>query len=183
MSHPLNTASPLTRRALLQSATALGAFGAAGLLPATLPAAFAQTFPSKPIKVLIGVPAGGTQDVLTRAIAEALRTSLGTIIIDNKSGASGRIAVETVKNAEPDGYTLLLGPASLMTMFPSATKSSTTTRLPTLSPSSTPPVLSWRCACIAASQPTTWPNLSPGLKRRATKSTLPLTARVHRRTF
>ena len=122
MSHPLNTASPLTRRALLQSATALGAIGAAGLLPATVPAAFAQTFPSKPIKVLIGVPAGGTQDVLTRAIAEALRTSLGTIIIDNKSGASGRIAVETVKNAEPDGYTLVLGPASLMTMFPSAYK-------------------------------------------------------------
>lgn len=92
------------------------------MLPSLAPAAFAQTYPSKPIKVLIGVPAGGTQDVLTRAIAETLRTSLGTIIIDNKSGASGRIAVETVKNAEPDGHTLLLGPMSLMTMFPSAYK-------------------------------------------------------------
>ncbi len=82
----------------------------------------AATFPSRPIKVLIGVPAGGTQDVLTRAIADALRNSLGTIIIDNRSGAAGRIAVETVKSAEPDGHTLLLGTAGMMTMFPNAYK-------------------------------------------------------------
>ncbi len=80
----------------------------------------AQAFPSKPIRVLIGVPAGGTQDILTRAIADHVRQSLGPIIIDNKSGAAGRIAAETVKNAEPDGHTLLLGPASLMSIFPSA---------------------------------------------------------------
>jgi tripartite-type tricarboxylate transporter receptor subunit TctC len=80
----------------------------------------AQGFPSKPIRVLIGVPAGGTQDVLTRAIGDATRATLGPLIIDNKAGAAGRIAAETVKNAEPDGHTLLLGPASLMAMFPSA---------------------------------------------------------------
>ena len=68
------------------------------------------------------MPAGGTQDVLTRAIADHLKSSLGTIIIDNKSGASGRIAVDTVKQAPPDGYTLLLGTASMMTMFPHAYK-------------------------------------------------------------
>lgn len=119
MSHALNSAYTPSRRALLQSAAAVGA---AGLLPATLTTAFAQTYPSKPIKVLIGVPAGGTQDVLTRAIAEAVRSSLGPIIIDNRAGASGRIAVETVKNAEPDGHTLLLGNAGSMTMYPSAYK-------------------------------------------------------------
>jgi tripartite-type tricarboxylate transporter receptor subunit TctC len=70
--------------------------------------------------VLIGFPAGGTQDILTRALADAMKNSLGTIIIDNRSGAAGRIAAETVKNAEPDGHTLLLGPASVMTIFPSA---------------------------------------------------------------
>ena len=112
-------AASIARRTVLQS---IAATAATGMLPSLAPAALAQTYPSKPIKVLIGVPAGGTQDVLTRAIAETLRTSLGTIIIDNKSGASGRIAVETVKNAEPDGHTLLLGPMSLMTMFPSAYK-------------------------------------------------------------
>ena len=101
-----------TRRTALTRLSSL-----AGVL--ALPAG-AQTFPAKPIKVLIGVPAGGTQDVLTRAIADAVRSSLGPIIIENKSGAAGRIAAETVKNAEPDGYTLLLGPASVMAMFPNA---------------------------------------------------------------
>ena len=90
---------------------------------ALVPWARAQTFPAKPIKVLIGVPAGGTQDVLTRAIADAVRTSLGPLVIDNRGGAAGRIAVEVVKNAEPDGHTLLLGTAGMMTMFPSAYKS------------------------------------------------------------
>ncbi|HSI55300.1 MAG TPA: tripartite tricarboxylate transporter substrate binding protein, partial [Ramlibacter sp.] len=70
---------------------------------AAAPFARPQGFPSKPIKVLIGVPAGGTQDVLTRAIADSVRGSLGTLVIDNRGGAAGRIAVEMVKNAEPDG--------------------------------------------------------------------------------
>ena len=82
----------------------------------------AETWPARPIRVLIGVPAGGTQDVLTRAIAESVKSSLGTIITDNRGGAAGRIAVEVVKNAEPDGYTLLLGTAGMMTMFLSAYK-------------------------------------------------------------
>jgi tripartite-type tricarboxylate transporter receptor subunit TctC len=70
--------------------------------------------------VLIGVPAGGTQDVLTRAIAQQVRDALGPLIIDNRAGAAGRIAAETVKTAAPDGHTLLLGTASMMTMFPNA---------------------------------------------------------------
>ncbi|MBU1360478.1 MAG: tripartite tricarboxylate transporter substrate binding protein [Gammaproteobacteria bacterium] len=91
---------------------------------ALAPLASAQSgFPNgQPIKVLIGVPAGGTQDVLTRAIAQAVRDSLGPVIIDNRSGAAGRIAVEAVKTAAPDGHTLLLGTAGMMTMFPSAYK-------------------------------------------------------------
>lgn len=90
---------------------------------ALAPLARADTFPSRPIRVLIGVPAGGTQDVLTRAIADNVRNTLGPIILDNRGGAAGRIAVDVVKNAEPDGYTLLLGTAGMMTMFPSAYKS------------------------------------------------------------
>ena len=82
----------------------------------------AESWPLRPIRVLIGVPAGGTQDVLTRAIAESVKSSLGPIIIDNRGGAAGRIAVEAVKTAEPDGYTLLLGTAGMMTMFPNAYK-------------------------------------------------------------
>ena len=99
---------------------ALAALGALALAP--LPGR-AQLVAGKPIKVLIGVPAGGTQDILTRAIADQVRSSLGPVIIDNRGGAAGRIAVEAVKNAEPDGHTLLLGTASMMTMFPNAYKS------------------------------------------------------------
>lgn len=114
MNH-LNALHPKDRR------EALAAIGAL-TLSALAPPARADTFPSRPIKVLIGVPAGGTQDVLTRAIADSVRNSLGTIIIDNRGGAAGRIAVDVVKNAEPDGHTLLLGTAGMMTMFPNAYK-------------------------------------------------------------
>jgi tripartite-type tricarboxylate transporter receptor subunit TctC len=98
----------------------VAALGGLALAPLA-PLANAQAFtPGQPIKVLIGVPAGGTQDVLTRAIAEQVRDTLGPLIVDNRSGAAGRIAVEAVKTAPPDGRTLLLGTASMMTMFPSA---------------------------------------------------------------
>src|SRR4051812_26053976 len=91
---------------------ALELLGACAIAPLAFPAR-GESFPSRPIKVLIGVPPGGTQDVLTRAIAEAVKSSLGPIIIDNRSGAAGRIAVDAVKSAEPDGYTLLLGTAGM----------------------------------------------------------------------
>lgn len=108
---------PLSRRQALAALLPAGAF--AGLAPGL---AHGQAFPNKPIRVLIGVPAGGTQDVLTRAIADAVRTSLGPLVIDNRGGAAGRIAVDVVKNAEPDGHTILLGTAGMMTMFPNAYK-------------------------------------------------------------
>ena len=99
---------------------ALAALGGLALAPLARAQAFT---PGQPIKVLIGVPAGGTQDVLSRAIAHEVRDSLGPLIIDNRSGAAGRIAAEAVKNAAPDGRTLLLGTASMMAMFPSAYRS------------------------------------------------------------
>lgn len=107
--------------ASLRRRDALATFGALVLSALPFASAHAQAFPNgQPIKVLIGVPAGGTQDVLTRAIAHEVRDSLGPLIIDNRSGAAGRIAVEAVKTAAPDGHTLLLGTAGMMTMFPSA---------------------------------------------------------------
>lgn len=115
---PSSVRSPGRRRTLQRLGIA-----AASPVALTLPAsAQAPAWPQRPIKVLIGVPAGGTQDVLTRAIADAVKISLGTLVIDNRAGAAGRIAVEVVKAAEPDGYTLLLGTAGQMTMFPNAYK-------------------------------------------------------------
>src|SRR5437899_1323306 len=105
--------APLQRRQVLA--------GLGGLALAPLAGAAEAVFtPGQPIKVLIGVPAGGTQDILTRAIAQEVRDSLGPLIVDNRSGAAGRIAVEAVKTARPDGLTLLLGTAGMMTMYPSA---------------------------------------------------------------
>lgn len=94
-----------------QTLAALGALAFAG--PGQ-----AQAFPSKPIRVLIPVPPGGTMDVLTRAIALNVKDSLGTVILEHKSGANGNIAMEAAKAAEPDGYTLVLGTASMLTMNP-----------------------------------------------------------------
>ncbi|MDN6882283.1 tripartite tricarboxylate transporter substrate binding protein [Variovorax sp. CAN2819] len=112
-SRPLH---PSSRRRVL---AALGGMALAPLA-ATVQAQQQAIARGTPIRVLIGVPAGGTQDVLTRAIAQEVRESLGPLIVDNRSGAAGRIAVDVVKTAAPDGHTLLLGTASMMTMFPSA---------------------------------------------------------------
>jgi tripartite-type tricarboxylate transporter receptor subunit TctC len=73
--------------------------------------AFAQAdFPNKPIKLVLGFPAGGSGDFVGRTIAEEMSKTLGQpIVIDNKPGAGTNIASEFVARAAPDGYTLLLG--------------------------------------------------------------------------
>ena len=101
------------RNSLVNRRQAIAALAGASAVPW----AHAQAFPSKPIKVVLGVPAGTTQDVLTRAIADSVRLSLGPLVIDNRSGASGRIAADAVKHSEPDGHTLLLGTVAMMTVF------------------------------------------------------------------
>lgn len=71
--------------------------------------AFAQTYPSKPIRWMLGFPAGGTSDILARAIGIKLTEAWEQqVIIDNRAGASGIIANELASKAAPDGYTLLL---------------------------------------------------------------------------
>jgi tripartite-type tricarboxylate transporter receptor subunit TctC len=106
------------RNSLVNRRQAIAALAGASAVPW----AHAQAFPSKPIKVVVGVPAGTTQDVVTRAIADSVRASLGPLIIDNRSGASGRIAADAVKHSEPDGHTLLLGTVAMMTVFPTVYK-------------------------------------------------------------
>ena len=72
----------------------------------------AQNQANNPVKIIIGFPAGGALDSMTRAMAEKLRTDLGkTIIVDNKPGASTHIALLTVKRAPADGTTILISPA------------------------------------------------------------------------
>jgi tripartite-type tricarboxylate transporter receptor subunit TctC len=74
---------------------------------------------SKPVRVIVPFPAGGGTDVLARIVAEKLRGSYAqTVIVENRVGASGRTGVEAVKNADPDGTTLLFTPDFLITVYP-----------------------------------------------------------------
>jgi tripartite-type tricarboxylate transporter receptor subunit TctC len=82
---------------------------AAALLCATLIAgpSFGQTFPSKPVKFLVGFAAGGPTDLAARFIAEGMGGSLGQpVIVENRAGASGQIAHDALKTSTPDGYTI-----------------------------------------------------------------------------
>jgi tripartite-type tricarboxylate transporter receptor subunit TctC len=102
----------LSRRQALQ---ALGATALAALSPALR----AQNLDTA--RIVCGFPAGGTADVMARRVAEKLAAA-GYVrnagLVDNKTGASGRIAVENVKNAPPDGSALLLTPHSVLTVYP-----------------------------------------------------------------
>ena len=72
--------------------------------------AMAQAWPSKPISLIVPFPAGGTTDVLARALADKLSQSLGqTVIVESKPGAGATLGADYVAKAKPDGYTLLMG--------------------------------------------------------------------------
>jgi tripartite-type tricarboxylate transporter receptor subunit TctC len=71
-----------------------------------------------PLKILVGFPPGGSADVLARMVAEALRDDFGTIVVDNKPGAGGRIALNMTKAAKPDGQTVIILPSGPMVLFP-----------------------------------------------------------------
>jgi tripartite-type tricarboxylate transporter receptor subunit TctC len=85
--------------------------------------ALAQTYPTKPIRMLVGFAPGGGTDTAARAIAAKLGERLGqTVVIDNRPGAAGNIATELTVNAPADGYTLLLGSISSFSINPSLYK-------------------------------------------------------------
>ncbi|TAJ35879.1 MAG: tripartite tricarboxylate transporter substrate binding protein [Reyranella sp.] len=89
--------------------------GVLGVLFAT--AAGAQTYPTKPIRIVAPFPPGGVADVLARAIQPGLQEALGQqVIIENKPGAGGNIGADLVAKADPDGYTLLLASAGILTI-------------------------------------------------------------------
>lgn len=71
-----------------------------------------------PLKILVGFPPGGSADVLARMVADALRDDFGTIVVDNKPGAGGRIALNMTKTAKPDGQTVIILPSGPMVLFP-----------------------------------------------------------------
>ncbi len=87
-----------------------------GLLATAALASQAQSKP--PLKILVGFPPGGSADVLARLVADALKDDFSPVVVDNKPGAGGRIALGMVKNAKPDGQTVILLPSGPMVLFP-----------------------------------------------------------------
>jgi tripartite-type tricarboxylate transporter receptor subunit TctC len=93
----------LVRRRFLRLAGSLAA------LPAFAGGAAAQSYPTRPVKLIVGLPAGGAPDIYARLIADWLSERLSQpFVVENRPGASGNIATETVIRAAPDGYTLLM---------------------------------------------------------------------------
>jgi tripartite-type tricarboxylate transporter receptor subunit TctC len=102
VNRPSHPCGALLRRTILAAGAAALGLGC-GL-------ATAQTWPEKPITLVVPFPAGGTTDVLARALAERLQQSLGQpVIVESKPGAGATLGADHVAKARPDGYTLLVG--------------------------------------------------------------------------
>ncbi len=98
------------RRALLAIALAAGAM---------LPVAHAQTWPAKPVRVIVNFPPGGAADQLARAIGVPLAEALGQpVVVENRGGANGNIGGEAVAKAPADGYTLLMSSGGMVSVNP-----------------------------------------------------------------
>src|SRR5438552_16811955 len=80
---------------------------------AGVPALAQDSYPSKPVKILVPYGPGGATDIIARIVAQRLTESLGqTFLVDNRPGANGNLALEAAAKAPPDGYTLLVGNVS-----------------------------------------------------------------------
>ena len=87
----------------------LHAAAGAVAMPATSRAAWAQAYPNRPVRILVGYPAGGVTDTVARLVGQWLSDRLGRpFLVENRAGAASNIATEAVARAQADGYTLLL---------------------------------------------------------------------------
>src|SRR3989442_9765591 len=105
----------MRRRAFIALAALLPVFCAAGG-----GAAFAQAFPTKPVRLVVPFPPGGPLDAVGRAIADKLTQTWGqSVVVDNRPGAGGNIGADLVAKSPPDGYTVVMGALSTHAVNPS----------------------------------------------------------------
>lgn len=109
-----------THRRTWRSATLACAVLIAGALAiGTHLGASAQTWPTKPIRLVVNFPAGGAADQLARALSQPLQEALGQpVLVDNRGGAGGNLGGEIVAKAAPDGYTLLMSSGGMVSVNP-----------------------------------------------------------------
>jgi tripartite-type tricarboxylate transporter receptor subunit TctC len=101
----------MQRRALLAGLSAVPLLGARR--------AAAQAWPSRPVRIVVGFPAGGGVDLTARPLAQRLSTRLGQpVVVENRGGAGGNIAMDLVAKAPADGYTLLAGNVGMLAINP-----------------------------------------------------------------
>ncbi|RYF67911.1 MAG: tripartite tricarboxylate transporter substrate binding protein, partial [Comamonadaceae bacterium] len=85
-------------------------------------ASMAQSYPTKPIRLIVPFPAGGATDIFARTLSQKMGEKLGTtLVVDNKPGAGGAIGSDQAAKAAPDGYTLLLATTSTHSVGPAIT--------------------------------------------------------------
>jgi tripartite-type tricarboxylate transporter receptor subunit TctC len=107
------------RKSLLLTAASIGLFGLTASLSLSAQAQGAGTYPNKPIRIIIGFPAGGPLDQHARLLSTRLEQLLGTqVVVDYRAGAGGAIGAEAVARSAPDGYTLLLANTGTMVINP-----------------------------------------------------------------
>lgn len=100
----------MNRRTMVAASAALGLLGREAL---------AQQWPSKPLRIVVPYPPGGSSDIIARAISQPLAEALGqSVIVENKAGANGNVGAEFVAKSAPDGYTLLLCDTGALAISP-----------------------------------------------------------------
>jgi len=115
-----------TRRHLVAAASAGIAVAATGGLPRALAQTIEKPLLARPARIMVGFAAGGGTDVTARILPEAMRGPYAsTFLVENKPGAAARLAVEYVKNAEPDGSVMLFTPDFPITVYPYSFRSLT----------------------------------------------------------
>ncbi len=97
----------------MQRRQLISAFLTAGLASQT-----ARAQADKTLRILVGFPPGGSADIIARIVGDAIRDDFTSVVIENKPGAAGRIAMQQLKSAKPDGQTVIVMPSGPMVVFP-----------------------------------------------------------------
>ncbi len=125
----------------------------------------------KPIKILVGFAAGGTADLIARVVADKMKDTLGQpVIVENRPGAIGRIAAEAVKNAAPDGTTIMVMPIGPMAVVPHVYKDITYDPIKDFTPIAVGATFQFAIAAGPASGAKTWADFAAWAKANPSKA-------------